>query len=76
MAFPGRLAFRYDRLGVVSQSKSPSLSNLSLRSLLRAYTTTKEEAFSAPIAFLDVLAFYEGKNGELLPSTKLHYLLG
>jgi hypothetical protein len=29
----------------------------------RAYTTTKEEAFAAPLAFIDVRAFYDGHNG-------------
>jgi len=32
--------------------------------LNRAYTTTKEEAFAAPLAFVDVGAFYDGQNGE------------
>ena len=30
----------------------------------RAYMTTKEEAFAAPLAFVDVGAFYDDYNGE------------
>ena len=30
--------------------------------------TTKEEAFAAPLAFVDVTAFFDGHNGEWPPS--------
>jgi len=41
----------------------------------RVYTTTKEEAFSAPLAFVNIGEFYDGHNAECYSSFReLHYL--